>query len=248
MRRSRPGSVMPMSARKICFSSSERSAISASSLALMATTGRAFLRGVGLHALEQRVALEAVLAHVGDVERGLRGEERERLQERELIGRQAHRANRMQPVERLLDPLEDGDELDRFLFPRAHVLRIAQQRLLDRLHVGERELGVDHLDVGDRIHAVVDVDDVAVLEAAHHVGDGVGLADVGEELVAEALALRGARDEARDVDELPRSPESPSGACRSRRASAGADRAPRPRRRWARWCRRDSSPRRCPPW
>src|SRR5688572_13784033 len=33
-------------------------------------------------------------------------------------------------------------------------------------------------------------------------GDGVGLADVGEELVAEAFALRGARHQTRDVDEL----------------------------------------------
>jgi hypothetical protein len=43
-----------------------------------------------------------------------------------------------------------------------------------------------------------------VLEAAHHVGDRVGLADVGQELVAQALALRGARDQAGDVDELHR--------------------------------------------
>jgi hypothetical protein len=74
--------------------------------------------------------------------------------------------------------------------------------LLHRRHVGQRELGVDHLDVGDRIDLVRDVDHVVVLEAAHDVGDRVGLADVGEELVAEALALRGAGDEARDVDEL----------------------------------------------
>ena len=49
-----------------------------------------------------------------------------------------------------------------------------------------------------------DVDDVGILEAAHDVHDRVGLADVREELVAEALALRRAGDEARDVDELDR--------------------------------------------
>ena len=43
--------------------------------------------------------------------------------------------------------------------------------------------------------------DVAVLEAAHDVGDGVAFADVGEELVAEPLALRGAAHQAGDVDE-----------------------------------------------
>jgi small GTP-binding protein len=39
------------------------------------------------------------------------------------------------------------------------------------------------------VDAVGDVDDVRVLEAAQHVGDRVALADVGEELVAEAFAL-----------------------------------------------------------
>ena len=45
------------------------------------------------------------------------------------------------------------------------------------------------------------MDDVAVLEAAHDMGDRVALADVGEKLVAEPLALRRAADEAGDVDE-----------------------------------------------
>ena len=43
--------------------------------------------------------------------------------------------------------------------------------------------------------------DVGILEAAHHVGDGVDLADIAEELVAEPLALGGAAHQARDVDE-----------------------------------------------
>ena len=74
--------------------------------------------------------------------------------------------------------------------------------LVDGLEVLEAELGVDGRDVGDGIDRVLDVDDVVVLEAAHDVGDGVGLADVGEELVAEALALGGAAHEAGDVDEV----------------------------------------------
>ncbi len=41
-----------------------------------------------------------------------------------------------------------------------------------------------------------------VVEAAHDVDDGVGLADVGQELVAQAFALGGAGDQAGDVDEL----------------------------------------------
>src|SRR3546814_10592699 len=63
----------------------------------------------------------------------------------------------------------------------------------------QRQLGIDRLDVGDRVDPVVDVDDVVVLEAAHHVGDRIDLADVGEELVAKALAAGRARDEPCDV-------------------------------------------------
>ena len=46
------------------------------------------------------------------------------------------------------------------------------------------------------------VHDVLVVKAADHVDDGVRLADVGQELVAQALALAGALDKAGDVHEL----------------------------------------------
>ena len=76
--------------------------------------------------------------------------------------------------------------------------------LLYRRHVGQREFGVDHLDVGQRIDAVGDMDDIAVFEAANDVGDRVRLADVGKELVAQAFALRGTGNQACDIDELDR--------------------------------------------
>ena len=78
----------------------------------------------------------------------------------------------------------------------------ARSGLLHRLKVGERELGIDGLDIGERVDLAGHVHDVLVLEAAHHVGDGVGLADVGKELVAKPLALRRAGDQAGDVDEF----------------------------------------------
>ncbi len=43
---------------------------------------------------------------------------------------------------------------------------------------------------------------VIVLETTHHHADGVGLADIGEELVAQPLALRRARHQAGDIDKL----------------------------------------------
>ena len=43
--------------------------------------------------------------------------------------------------------------------------------------------------------------DVGIVEAAHHMDDGVDFADGGEKLVAEALAFRRAAHQAGDVDE-----------------------------------------------
>ena len=57
-------------------------------------------------------------------------------------------------------------------------------------------------DVRERIDLFRDVNHVLVLEAAHDVRDRVGFADVGEELVAEAFALRRAGDQSGDVDEF----------------------------------------------
>ena len=48
------------------------------------------------------------------------------------------------------------------------------------------------------------MDDVAVVETAQHVQYGIGLADVGQELVAEAFALAGALHQAGDVDNVDR--------------------------------------------
>ena len=76
--------------------------------------------------------------------------------------------------------------------------------LLDGVEVREDELGRHDLDVPDRVDRAHRVDDVGILEAAHDVDDRVHLADVREELVAEALALAGAGDEAGDVHELDR--------------------------------------------
>ena len=55
-----------------------------------------------------------------------------------------------------------------------------------------------------------------VFETPHHMRDRVDLADGGEELVAEAFALRGAADEARNVDEGQSRRDDLRGACDGR--------------------------------
>src|ERR1043166_6269187 len=67
---------------------------------------------------------------------------------------------------------------------------------LDRRAVCERQFDLAGLDVAARVNRALDVVDLLVLEAADDLDDGVGLADVGEELVAESLAFgRAAHEE-----------------------------------------------------
>ena len=82
------------------------------------------------------------------------------------------------------------------------VARDLLQPLLDGLQVGQHQFGRHDLDVPHRVNVPGDVDNVRVLEAAHHVDERVHLADVAEELVAEALAVGGAFHQAGDVHEL----------------------------------------------
>ena len=76
--------------------------------------------------------------------------------------------------------------------------------LLHRGDVGQNELGLDSVHVRLRIHLAGHVGHVRIAEEAHHLGDGIGLADVREELVAQSLPLARPGHEARDVHELHR--------------------------------------------
>ena len=75
---------------------------------------------------------------------------------------------------------------------------------LGLLEVGGEELGLDQVDVGDRVDPALGVGHAAGVVGADHVADRVGLADRGEEPVAEPLAGRGAANQAGDVVELDR--------------------------------------------
>jgi hypothetical protein len=82
----------------------------------------------------------------------------------------------------------------------------------DGLQVGQQELRLHRLDVTLWGHAPLDVHDVLLLKAAHHLDHGVGFADMCQELVAEPLASRGSAHQTRDVHQLQRSRHDPLGA------------------------------------
>ena len=72
---------------------------------------------------------------------------------------------------------------------------------LQTVEIGQHQFGLDRLDIGDRIDAALHVRHVGILEAAHHMRDGIDLTDIGKELIAEPLAFRGAANQAGDIDE-----------------------------------------------
>ena len=98
--------------------------------------------------------------------------------------------------------LTSSDQLGGVLVARAGFFLFAVDGFFDGAHVGQRQLGLDHGDVVERADLAGDVDHVRVFKAAHHVDDGVGFADVRQELVAQAFALGCAGDQAGDVDEF----------------------------------------------
>ena len=82
-------------------------------------------------------------------------------------------------------------------------LRLLLELSLNGLKVLKLQLGVDNLLVFHRIDAGAALThDVVVVEATQHVYNGVGLADVAEELVTKSLTLRGTLNESGDVDNL----------------------------------------------
>ena len=76
------------------------------------------------------------------------------------------------------------------------------QAFFNRCQIGQAQLGLDDFDVVDRVDLTGDVDDVVVLKAAHHVDGGVGLADVLQELVAQAFPGAGTCHQTGNVDKL----------------------------------------------
>ena len=73
---------------------------------------------------------------------------------------------------------------------------------LHHLHIGHDELNVDDADIPYRVGGALHMDHVLVVKAAHHVDDGIGLPDVGQELVAQTLSPAGALHQTGDVHEL----------------------------------------------
>ena len=155
----------------------------------------------------RQVLVEHVLVYVGHVQDGLHGEQEQALGGGTLLVGHLHGCGALalvEPGKQALGDLELGHEL---LVSLGLLLELGQL-LLERAHVGQDELGHDGVGIAGGIDELARAahltHNVGVLKVAHDLADGVGLANVGQELVAQALALVGALHQTCDVDELDR--------------------------------------------
>src|SRR5690606_5179795 len=158
--------------------------------------------GVLLHGSQVWIVLEAVFLDVGHVHAALGGDEAELLDQGQVVFIQVQRTHGSRFVQDGNDFFQQGHQLDALLVAGARGLLVALQGLLGGGQVGQGQFSINNFDVGYGVDAAGNVDHVFVFKAAHHMHDGVGFAYVGQELVAQTLALGRSGDQSGDVDEL----------------------------------------------
>ena len=60
---------------------------------------------------------------------------------------------------------------------------------IDGFEVFKLQLKIDNLFISNRVDAAIDVCDIIVVETTQHMQYGIGLADIGQELVTQPLAF-----------------------------------------------------------
>ena len=148
----------------------------------------------------------AAFVNVANVEHRFRGEEEEALGGFHFLLRfKLHGACRFALKQGFLE----GHEHFIFhfgVFVATHFSNFfyALDAVFNGFEVLELEFGVDDFLVANGVDRTVNVHHVAVVEAAEHMDDGISFADVAQELVAEAFALRGTLHESGDVNDFHR--------------------------------------------
>src|SRR5579872_6578116 len=143
----------------------------------------------------------ARLLDIADVENRLRRQETKRLESAALLRRDARRARRPALPQFGEAAIGEIERLLRFLVGALGFFLQRDDSALEAFEIGEHQFSLDRRDVRKGIDAPFDMSNVAVFEATDDMGDGVAFADIGEELIAQPLALGRAPHEAGNVDE-----------------------------------------------
>ena len=82
-----------------------------------------------------------------------------------------------------------------------HSLLQTRNSVLQSLQVRQNQLSVNGLHIGGGVDLAVHVNDVRVIKRTHHLRDSVRLTNVREELITQALTLRSALHNTRNINE-----------------------------------------------
>ena len=70
-----------------------------------------------------------------------------------------------------------------------HLLLHAVNTAAQRFHIRKNQLHVDGFHIGNWVNLALHMDDIRILKAAHHMNNGINLANMGKKFIAEPLAL-----------------------------------------------------------
>ena len=141
------------------------------------------------------------LLDIADVKHGHRGQQSKHVKGALFLRLALDEPRRLALAQQRERPIDQVERLLGVLVAAFGFLAQAVDAPLQAVEIGQHQLGLDRLDIGDRIDPALHMGNVGILEAAHHMRDGIDLADIREELIAEPLAFGGAAHEARDIDE-----------------------------------------------
>ncbi len=178
----------------------------ATSLSILAGNGdgaRAFLlRDLGDLCREGVALVGRGFLDIADIKHGLGGEQAKRSKELFLLGLALHQPGGLALAQQGRAALTR--ESVSFASLSAPLARFFERdhALFEAFEIGQHQFGLDRLDIGGGVHLAFHMGDVAILEAAHHMDDGVHLTDIGEELIAEPFALGRSAHDAGNIDEV----------------------------------------------
>mmetsp|Transcript_34505 Transcript_34505/g.76655 ORF Transcript_34505/g.76655 Transcript_34505/m.76655 type:complete len:390 (-) Transcript_34505:245-1414(-) len=147
---------------------------------------------------------QVTLRHVCGKDHGLEGEQPQALDAGRLVLVEGHATGRLARLQGSHNPVECALLHLGLLLLLLGLLALLQplHPLLNLSQVSQGQLQVDDVNIIQGVNLAGHVNDVVVLEAAHYLADGVCLADVCEELVAQALTLTGSAHQASNVNKL----------------------------------------------
>jgi len=84
----------------------------------------------------------------------------------------------------------------------ARLLLLGHDSLFHQFQVGKNQLEVDSLRIPNRIYFAMDMGNIVIVKATHHVGDSLDTANVGQEHIAKSFAFRCPFHEPGDIDKF----------------------------------------------